>query len=404
MSLSAAGTINARPSAAIATSTRHIEDTQLFTTSRALEVNGKRHPAPSPIPNSINTDSQHVMACTSHPDGEDRPAKRPRVFLLGDQPPQTHSGSPLNIGDPKPACFTPLRRHGTEPPEKLIILPPGQNDVMVQSTVTEASGHLQAPYLDGRKPSSQSSGASGNDGPSQIGTNHGHERGSRENIGLVQDDARKSLAFARQSPIIKPYLSSYRPSWQQVTLDESPPSDQRNPSPHPTSLCTAHGERLSDSHVISGHPRGEEQDGRRVRMFASYTIPASISAILGSFVCAAVEASSLRKNETSQDQVLTRAVVMQAPDHDDEDWVTRVTISSSHGRDIAKRLNGVEGVQRLLPRPISEAIQASQRQRRGETAIQILFQGDSEDCQLEFAMDNDKGTEVCCLLHEVANR
>lgn len=404
VSLSAADTISSAPSAAFATSARHMEDTQRYTTP--LEVDGEKHPAPYPMPNGIHTDKHGDLACTSHPDGEARPAKRPRVVPLRDQPPRIHSSYPLNVGSPGPTYFPPPRYHGTEPPAQLLPLTSGQNDVMVQSTAAEASGHLQPPYLDGRRqPSSQSSGARGSDDPSQIGTtNHDHERGPRELVGSVQEDARNSMALAQQSPIVRRNPGPSRPSWQQVTLSDNPPSGQRICNPYPTSLRTAQGERLSNSQVISEHLRGEEQDGRHVRMFASYTITAMISAILGSSVYAAVEASSLRESEISQDQVLTRAVVTQAPSDDDGDWITRVTISSSHGREFAHQLDGVEGVQRLLPRPVSEAIQASQRQKRGETAIRIFFHGESEDCQLEVAMDNDMGTEVCCLLHEVPKR
>ena len=383
---SAAGTINTPPSAAIATSTQHSEGTLLSATSQTPGARGMKRSAPCPMPIGINTGSQHALACAGYLDGDDPPAKRPRVSHTGHQSSQTHAGPPFR----QQATFPYLEQLGMTSPKKLPSPMIVQDHGLAPPTAPRASSNAQASHHNGKETSHQPPT------PPPI-------RGFQTDESLVPKDAKGHLAMPYTPPAVghTPHLD--RSSWQVVAFRQTHSESQHIPSPPSDSSRTVYGDPAPLPNVISDQPSDVGHSKNRRRQFARFTIPADIQATLGEVLFTGIGHSSLGKEAMSQSSTLQDAVVTEVPNDNDTDWVTKLTLSSSYGRVIQQWLEE-EGVRRLMPKLVSDAILASQRHQNGETAIQVLFHGDDEDCRLEFAMDNAQGTEVFLSLHAVSRR
>lgn len=414
VSLNAAGTINSAPSAGIAALTQHSEKPLRSTTFQTLGPHEEQHSAPLPMSSSIHAESQHAMACAGHPDAEDRPAKRPRVSPIDGYSLQTHPGPPLR----QQSTFPHPEQLGTASPEKQPTLA-GQGRDLFPPAAPMASGHTQASHPNEKETSHQSPNPPPIHPLSYTGRafqdeitcqaslpplKHGHNNGFHMDESIVFTDARVHVASPHESPNAGHGPHLYRSSWQEVAFGQTHSESQHIPSSPSSGFRTTYGDPASRSNVIFDQPPGVDDGKRRLRRIARFTIPANIQAALGWTLFTGIGRSSLGKKATSQDSTYKDAVVTEVPNHDGGDWITKVTLSSTHGRAIQQCLEEEGGAGRMLPKPVSDAIYASQRQQRGERAIRILPHGGGEDCQLEFAMDNARGRVIFCLLHAVPKR
>ena len=309
VSLNAAGTIDSAPLAGIAALAQHSEKTLPSTSFQTLRSHEEQHSAPLPTSSSIHAKPQHAMACAGHPDGEDRPAKRPCVSPIGGYSSQTHPGPPLR----QQSTFPHLEQLGTASREKPSTLVDQGHDLFPPAAPM-ASGHTQASHPNGKETSHQSPNpppihplsyagpAFQDEIPCQASLpplNHGHSSGFHMGESIVFTDARVHVVSPSQSPNAGHDPHLYRSSWQEVAFGQTHSESQHIPSSPSPGFRMAYGDPVSRPNVIFDQPPGVDDSKRRLRRIARFTIPANIQAALGWTLFTGISRSSLGKKVTS---------------------------------------------------------------------------------------------------------
>lgn len=323
-------------------------------------------------------------------------------MTASNQPPKKRRRASSQVSPPDFVPKQSLEWIHYTPPDKLLNLTESEHNALwhVQTVAsgaqvscpTDTTSHLYShpsisSSLDFANSTSGSGLVSGSSNPSQL-----HLPGGG---GTVRELAAHQVLPAHQPPGAghDPAFRHSGRAWHDVIFDltkSSRSSEQTSPTNRhvPTALP----------------PMIDSAMDPKIQFSYDYTQRAVIESMLRPGIIEGIRSSRRWKDETSRGDDVTSTIVTHYMVNG-EGWVTVITLSSSHGRIIQQELKSVDAKYLFLDdcsRAFSDAIEASQRKKRDGTAVRVIFSHDcAEDCQLQVAMDAEKGHNLVLSLHKL---